>query len=339
MQTLIAVIALVSAVVFSAGHASEIDSVTPRKVELPDSLAAINAIFDQRIRTGIDNANKKRVITEVIEGIPLVTEGEYCNENDLYAELRKAIFDSMTASWGLKGYDLDLELRGLLAKQSYSLSLNDSIYRDIDYIEGFSLKLKELSDVIRIDGHLVGLDKLGHFFSEGWQYFELTEDVENNIDDALTWGKEKESGLYGYTTTGIFSFADLVANFNGWRFWNKVLLKHDDPLKGFIAQLFDRPYVTCDIQILDSLKQRKLVKAWEYNSRFDFSEYIDGAWDEGNNCNSYADPIIEAKVMARIHNVDPGFACPVNPGACSEAREKYGEFARQVLHPFCLIAQ
>jgi hypothetical protein len=43
--------------------------------------------------------------------------------------------------------------------------------------------------------------------------------------------------------------------------------------------------------------------------------------------------------MARIHNVDPDFACPVNPGACSDAREKYGDFARQVLHPFCLIAQ
>ncbi len=339
MQKLLTVVVLLIALALKPGYASEIDSVTPRMVELENSLGVINELFDHRIRNGIDNANKKRFIVEVIEGIKLVTEGDYCNEDDLYTELRKAIFDSMTASWGLKGYDLDTQLRGLLAKQSYSLSLNDSIYRDIDYIDGFSLNLKELSDVVRINGHLVGLDKIGHFFSEGWQYFEMTAFDRQSVDEALAWGKEQESGLFGYTTTGIYSFADLVANFNGMRFWNKVLLKRGDPLKGFIAQLFDRPYASCDIQILDSIKQRKIVKAWEYNAHFDFSEYIDGAWDEGNNCNSYADPIIEAKVMARIHNIDPDFACPVSPDACSDAREKYGDLARQVLHPFCLIAQ
>lgn len=339
MQTLLAFIVLASAVVLKAGYTSEIDSVTPRRVELENSLAAINEIFDQRISSGIDNANKKRVSVEVIQGIELVSKGEHCDENDLYTELRKAIFDSMTASWGLKGYDLDLQLRGQLAKQSYSLSLNDSIYRDIDYIEGFSLNLKELSDVVRINGHLVGLDKIGHFFSEGWHYFEMTEYDDNSIDDTLAWGKERESGLYGYTTTGIFAFADLVANFNGWRFWNKVLLKHGDPLKGFVAKLFDRSYVTCEFQILDSIKQRKIVQAWEYNASFDLADFVDGAWDEGNNCNSYADPSIEAKVTARIHNVDPGFVCPFSPDACSDAREKYGEFARRVLHPYCLIAQ
>ena len=339
MQKLLTVVVLLIALALKPGYASEIDSVTPRMVELENSLGVINELFDHRIRNGIDNANKKRFIVEVIEGIKLVTEGDYCNEDDLYTELRKAIFDSMTASWGLKGYDLDTQLRGLLAKQSYSLSLNDSIYRDIDYIDGFSLNLKELSDVVRINGHLVGLDKIGHFFSEGWQYFEMTAFDRQSVDEALAWGKEQESGLFGYTTTGIYSFADLVANFNGMRFWNKVLLKRGDPLKGFIAQLFDRPYASCDIQILDSIKQRKIVKAWEYNAHFDFSEYIDGAWDEGNNCNSYADPIIEAKVMARIHSVDPDFACPVGPDACSDAREKYGVLARQVLQPLCLIAQ
>ena len=318
------------------GNTAEIDSVTPRKIELDDSVEAINRIIDRRIQQGVKNANSYReYIEEIDEYLDINNE---CDEQVLYSELRKSIFQSYTVSWGLRGYELDIQLRGLLAKQSYSLSLNDSIYRDIDYLEGFSLKLKELSDVVSIDGHLVGLDKIGHFFAEGWQYFELTRYEAESIDSAIEWGREQETGKYGYVTTGIFSYADLVANLNGWRFWNRILLAQDDPLKSWLANLFQRPYISCEIQLVESIKKMQLVKAWEQNSRFDISDYIDGAWDEANNCNSYADPIIENKVMARIKNIDADFECPYQPRFCQQAREKYGSYAKHILHPYCMIA-
>lgn len=324
MQKRVVLCVLINIFVFQAGFAAEIDSVTPRNIKLDNSRASINTIFNQRIEEGIQKANARQ------DGL--------CEEEVLYTELRKAIFQSFTASWGLKGYDLDKQLRRLLARESYSLSLNDSIYRDIDYLEGFSLNVKELSDVVNVNGHLVGLDKIGHFFAEGWKYFELTLDKEHTVDQALEWGKEQETGKFGYTTTGIFSFSDLVANFNGWRFWNKVLLKENDPLKGVLANFFNRPYVTCEMQIMDSLKNKKIVKAWEFNTRFDLSDYIDGTWDEGNNCNSYEDPIIEEKVRLRIKNVNPGFTCPFIAEECLAAQKKYGEYAKYVLHPYCLTA-
>ena len=330
LRKVIILLTLTAIFVFGISFAAEIDSVTPRKLKLDNSLTAINSIFKQRIQEGIQAANPKQDDIEDME-----TE-EFCDEKVLYKELRKAIFPPFTESWGLNGYALDRQLRGLLAKKSYALSLNDSIYRDISYLEGFSLKYKGLSDVVNINGHLIGLDKLGHFFSEGWEYFELTHIEGENIVQALRWGKEKEAGKFGYTTTGIFSFADLVANFNGWRFWNKVLLKKKDPIKGFIANLFNRPYVDCKIQIISSIKHMKIVKAWEYNNSFDFSDYIDGAWDEGNNCNSYEDPVIEEKVTQRIKNVNPDFSCPYIPEYCLDAQEKYGYYAKHVLHPYCL---
>jgi len=313
---------LIAVFVFQAGFAAEIDSVTPRNIKLENSCASINTIFTQRIQEGIQKANDHQ------DGL--------CDEDVLYTELRKAIFQSFTASWGLKGYDLDKQLRRLLARQSYSLSLNDSIYRDIDYLEGFSLNIKELSDVVNINGHLVGLDKMGHFFSEGWKYLELTQYKKYTIDQALEWGKEQETGKFGYTTTGIFSFSDLVANFNGWRFWNKVLLKEKDPLKGVLANFFNRPYITCETQIVASLKKKKIVQAWEENTRFDLADYVDGAWDEGNNCNSYESPIIEEKVTLRIKNVNSDFTCPFIAEDCLAAREKYAYYAKYVLHPSCL---
>lgn len=319
--------------------AAEIDSVTPRKVVLENSIGAINEIVNQRLKEGIQNANAQQGYVEDSEDIADRNKDRFCNEKALYTELRKAIFQSLTASWGLKGYDLDRQLRHLLVRQSYSLSLNDSIYRDINYIEGLSLNLKELSDVVNINGYLVGLDKIGHFFAQGWQYFDLTDNGKEPLDKAIAWGRQKEAGLFGYTTTGIFSFADLVANLNGWRFWNKVLLKQDDPIKGVIANFFNRPYASCEIQLIDSIRNRKIIRAWEYNTRFDLADYIDGAWDEGNNCNSYADPMIEEKVKARIKQVDPDFVCPLIAEHCVDARDKYGYYAKYVLHPNCLTIQ
>jgi hypothetical protein len=318
--------------------AAEIDSVTPRKVKLENSLNMLNSIINLRLQEGVEQANVHQENIEDIDGY-YIDEEKSCDEEVLYTELRKAIYQSYTASWGLKGYDLDKQLRRLLARQSYSLSLNDSIYRDIDYLEGLSLNLKELSDVVNVNGYLIGLDKIGHFFAEGWQYFELSHEEKYTIEQALEWGKQQETGKFGYSTTGIFSFADLVANFNGWRFWNKILLKQDDPLQGAIANFFNRPYISCDIQIIASIKNRKIVRAWEYNNQFDLADYIDGAWDEGNNCNSYDTPIIEEKVTSRINHVDPDFHCPLSAEYCMAAQEKYGYYAKYVLHPYCLVAE
>ncbi len=67
------------------------------------------------------------------------------------------------------------------------------------------------------------------------------------------------------------------------------------------------------------------------------SDFVDGTWDEGNNCNSYDDPIIEEKVSARIKNVSSDFSCPFITKYCLEAQEKYDYYAKYVLHPYCLI--
>jgi len=310
--------------------AAEIDSVTPRHVVLADARGDLNAIFRQRIAAGVERANERGGDIADLEA------AEFCNEELLYTELRKAIFQSLTASWGLKGYQLDKDLREQLAPKSYSLSLKDSIYRDISFLEGFSLNLKELSDVVRLDGHLVGLDKLGHMFAEGWHYFAMVNEDGDSLQDALIWGRDQEEGKFGYVTTGIFSYADLVANFHGYRFWNRVLETRRDPLKTFFADWLTDSYVACRIQFIDSLRYRKIVRAWEVEASFDLADYIDGAWDEGNNCNSYADAGIEAKVRGRSAELDPAWHCPLSPQACVEARGRYADLAKYLLHPACL---
>jgi len=310
--------------------ASEIDTFSARAVPLTDSLDALNTIVNERLQEGVQNANRRQ------DKGTLFLAPETCDPEILYTELRRAIFQSFTASLGLKGYDLDKQLRELLRNRSYSLPLQNSVYRDINYLEGLSLNLKELSDVVNISGNYVGLDKIGHFFAEGWDYFEMTSAADKELTDALTWGREKEEGMFGFTTTGIFSYADLVANLNGYRFWNRILLEHKDPLLNFWARLLDTPYITCNVQILASLRQWRLIRRWELQKHFDFSDYIDGAWDETNNCCSYASPAIAEKVTARIRELTPHLTCPVSAESCVEAGKKYGAAARYVLHPACM---
>ena len=314
----------------TAVPAAEIDSVTGRFAPLDDSMATVNAIFRERLAQGVADANPDP------DDIGRVDADAFCDPERLYRSVRRALFYSLLPRWGLRGYDLDRQLRELLAADSYVLALQDSIYRDIDFLEGFSLNLKELSDVVRLDGHLVGLDKLGHFFAEGWTYFEHTHEDGESLDAAMAWGSRQESGKFGNRTTGIHSFADLVANFHGWRFWNALLGEQDDPLKGFFGNLLSEPYVDCELQLLASLRHGRLVRAWRVERRFDLSDYVDGMWDENNNCNSYADTVIEAKVRERIEEIAPGFACPAEPATCVEAQRRYGRYARQLLHPRCL---
>ena len=312
--------------------AAEIDSVTPRGIALADSLQAINAIFRQRLREGVARANARQ------DDFAAMDSSEFCDRDRLYTEVRQAVFGSFLPRWGLRGYDLDRQMRELLAGQSHGLPLDDSIYRDLDYLEGPSLRLKALSDVVLIDGHLIGLDKIGHFFAEGWAYFERTHAQGESLEQAMQWGSRQEAGKFGYATTGIYSYADLVANLHGWRFWNRLVRAQDDPLRGLIANRLGSPYVRCELQILASIRHGKLVRAWKLRKSFDLAEYVDGAWDEANNCNSYADPVIEAKVDARIEQVAPGFRCPLDPAQCRRASERYGGLASFLLHPSCLNA-
>jgi hypothetical protein len=322
---------LMAGLLASVTQAAEVDSITARNLELTDVADTVSGIIHTRLAQGVANANARD--TGWLAGL----DGErFCDEAGLFTELRKAIFQSHTAALGLKGYDLDLQLREVL--QGHALALDASIYRDLDYLEAISVHLKELSELVNLGGYRVGLDKFGHFFAQGWQYFVLTALDGETLEQALALGWQQEQGRYGYLTTGIFSYADLAANFNGWRFWNRILLRDRDPLSGFVENLFLRPYVSCEIRLFDSIRQRTLVRAWRYHGNFNIADYVDGAWDEGNNCNSYRTPIIQDKILARIRRIRRDYACPLQPQACVEARGKYGIYARQVLHLQCLSA-
>ncbi len=301
---------LALALVASAG-AAEIDSVTFRQTRLHNASRAMNARANGFLETAVDRANAR---------------GRGCNEELLYFEIRRAIaapFVGHHLAEALEEAD-DLDRR--------HIALSDSVYRDLGLLDAISVHLKNLSAVVQIDNHRVGVDKFGHFFVQGFAYFERAYLEGMGLEAALAWGEQTERSYYGLYTTGIYSYADLAANFEGMRFWLRVLGHDRDPLER--GWLFNRPYIRCARRFWSR------EPYWRVQRTVRLEKYVTAAWDEGNNCCRFRNPDLAALVAARVAEREAlegeSYACPLDSEACARARKRFGIHAAHLLHPRCL---
>lgn len=91
---------------------------------------------------------------------------------------------------------------------------------------GKPLLLVELSPTINVHGCYIGLDKLGHVFQQGYEYFQEYRQEEQDGGDAgsaearaVRLGVGQEEGLFGELLVGVYSNADLAANYAGLKFY------------------------------------------------------------------------------------------------------------------------
>lgn len=83
-----------------------------------------------------------------------------------------------------------------------------------------------ISPTVNVYGVQFGTDKIAHFFQQGYQYYRIhgREVVKGITHDAATkkavaWGRMTENTYYGTLVGGVFSNADLFANYAGMRFF------------------------------------------------------------------------------------------------------------------------
>lgn len=93
-----------------------------------------------------------------------------------------------------------------------------SIFRDLT---AFPFILP-MARTVRIGDVYLGVDKIGHFFGFGRRYFQRYlrhraegMDGEAAMREVVRWGAVIESSFVGGLVDGIFSHADLEANFQG----------------------------------------------------------------------------------------------------------------------------
>jgi hypothetical protein len=131
---------------------------------------------------------------------------------------------------------------------------------------------------IKLNGVLVGSDKLGHFLSQGrkfyYRYLRLGDEALAAERSAYT-----ERALFGQLTTGSYSNADLVANYEGYVFYRNLFEGDAVPGKPAILRWED--------------------DHWVIQRPFDFRDHVNEYWDEALNVNHY-DRLLYPHIRTRL---------------------------------------
>lgn len=87
-----------------------------------------------------------------------------------------------------------------------------------------------ISPTVKMYGHSFGTDKIAHFFQQGYTYHRIYKrGTANGLTDteavkkAVAWGRKTEATYYGTLVGGVFSNADLYANYAGMLFYEGLV--------------------------------------------------------------------------------------------------------------------
>ena len=159
------------------------------------------------IKTGCDRAENER------------EKLAYLRSNDAVAkELYKLLGDGNIFVSKIGKWMNSHEFTG--SPSRYKTSYLHSIYiaAPIDYAT--------ISPTVRLFGVEFGTDKLDHFFQQGYKYYKIHNKAvakgltaEQATAKAIKWGKMTERTYFGLLVSGVYSNADLYANYAGMKFY------------------------------------------------------------------------------------------------------------------------
>ncbi len=208
-----------------------------------------------------------------------------CNEKHLYKKLGRHFKNGFNLGTWLRK---EVIFNNQLDMTSYTFK--ESIYKNLIPLKfikiiGVPLHLFQpfLAQILRIENVYLGTDKLGHLLGSGFKYFKRHHLKDKPLEQTLMLGWQNEHGFTGSSTTKIISYADMLANFNGMRFYNHVLQKEDDILGENLG-----PYVTCQ------------NSRWIQVKTIDLGNYIDHGLDESINCSRFSKKKNRVKVQENI---------------------------------------
>ena len=191
--------------------------------------------------------------------------------------------------------------------------------------------------VYRVGDAVFGDDKLGHFIQTGYEVYRAVQlkkkneiaDDRNLLAKTMDWffgvtaliqsidaegseligklGNYQEAGAWGMTAAGVYSYADIASNDDGFRFWNDLV---DGP----------QPIFRCE------------NNRWKFSGSFRFQDYISPAWDEAYNCSDFKSniaPLIEEEIKKT------GISCPISKSVCRDLSARLGAKAKWLLSPRC----
>lgn len=232
-------------------HALETDQYLLWGLELEDSAEAINAFLNSEMDVFLEKANASPRRYRTAERVAI----------GYYKHLFNNLLYTRTKKWLRESEEIDRFPDNSITMSEYQ---EMSIYRNRTF--PFFLRLGR---TVRVGDVYFGVDKFGHLFGFGRRYFrnylrlvKAGHSKEDAMERTVLWGITQEQGFVGLLVDGIFSYADLEANFQG-------LLLLRDLSRG------ESPYLVND------------GAGWRLRSPIDLREYVTPDFDESFNTNSY----------------------------------------------------
>ena len=190
--------------------------------------------------------------------------------------------------------------------------------------------VEESGKILRVTPILVSSDKFSHFFNRSLGLFKrLGAGSEADFDRVLGHSLWLEASLFGSRSTGVAAYSDLVANFQGMRFWIHLLGRGLDgrPLEDPLAGRRVKPLVEC-----------AAAGGWLQARAVDIRDYLDPAWDEALNCSRLRSSRLLGQVLRRIEGLERRdrlgrtYSCPVDAPLIAETAAVYGRFADRMIN-------
>ncbi len=225
-----------------AAYAYETDQHTGRGADIADS-------------TDVLNRKVNETIADIVAGWEKGHD-EMAVVNAFYKELGGKHWVDRLERWAMKSPEVE----------RLEIGRYESIFADQPFYATRVAKLFGTGATIRVNDQLVGSDKIGHFISQGRKYYKryLRYGSEERAAEQSAY---TERAIFGQLSNGIYSNADLVANYEGHRFYRSLF--EDDIVEGKPAIL------------------RWENDAWIVQREFDWADHVNAYWDEALNINHF----------------------------------------------------
>ena len=212
------------------------------------------------------NAKMNEIVEKAIESLPNDCSCEFA-ASTILSEFGVKL-NSDLERWIKKSTKLDLY------RPDWSEAVEKSIFRippktkRMEELEKTSLSM-QIDEIINIGGIYFGIDKLSHFTGSGYLYYQsyliFRDNPDVNAEEMAIWfGILGEKSIIGRIATGVFSYADLEANYQGMQL-GRNMCEGDNPM----------------------LKQSD--NRWTLTRLLDMRNYVNPLWDESYKPSFYYD--------------------------------------------------
>jgi hypothetical protein len=243
----------------SAAFAYETDQYTNRSDPIADSTEVLNDKVNDTI---------EEIVAEWRNG-----HDEIAFVDAFYRELGGLHWVDRLERWAMKSAEVD----------KLEVGRYESVFADQPLWASRVTKLFGTGKTIRVNDQLIGSDKIGHFISQGRKFYKRYL-VFGSEEMAAEHSAYTERAIFGQMSNGIYSNADLVANYEGHRFFRSLFEDGITPGKPAILRWEDN--------------------GWVVQREFDWADHVNEYWDEALNVNHF-----DAGLYRHMHDTFVGL-CP-----------------------------